>query len=135
MPPQDSTPPDGDKRLYCERLKYNELNLAYQANDVKNKVLANPLKREPRQHLFTQYEQIRIQLRNVQTTMKTQCSLTPNFFNFPPEQELKKQLIGLSIQHYPSKCPCPYSGSTCGGRSAWNRAGGYEPYCYVTDIQ
>ena len=78
---------------------------------------------------------ITAKLRNTQVAMSTQCSLAPNFFNVPSDKDIKKQLIELSIKAYPSKCPCPYSGSNCGGRSAWSRAGGYEPYCYESDIQ
>src|SRR5450631_1701111 len=35
-------------------------------------------------------------------------------------------------------CACPEdlarNGSRCGGRSAYSRPGGAEPYCYVTDV-
>jgi hypothetical protein len=35
-------------------------------------------------------------------------------------------------------CACPddlaRNGSRCGGRSAYSRPGGAEPYCYVTDV-
>lgn len=134
LPPPDLTPPDGDKRLYCERLKYEELNLVNQAKEVRDRALANPLTREPRQHLFTQHEQIKTQLRDVQATMSTQCNLAPNFFDFPSEQELKKQLIELSIQSYRNhgRCACPYSGCRS---NAWSQPGGFEPYCYESDIQ
>ena len=68
--------------------------------------------------------------------MSTQCSLAPNFFNIPSDKEIKKQLIERSIQSYKSAgpCPCPYSGN-CRGNNAWSRKGGYEPYCYESDIQ
>jgi hypothetical protein len=52
--------------------------------------------------------------------------------------EVKKQMIEESINHYSGHCPCPYNlasnGSHCGGRSAYNRPGGYAPFCYETDI-
>jgi hypothetical protein len=35
-------------------------------------------------------------------------------------------------------CACPEdlarNGSRCGGRSAYSRPGGAEPYCYITDV-
>jgi len=35
-------------------------------------------------------------------------------------------------------CACPYNsarnGSSCGGRSAWSRGGGYSPMCYPKDV-
>lgn len=51
---------------------------------------------------------------------------------------LKEQMIQESISRYPGSCPCPYNrdraGRRCGGRSAWNRAGGYSPLCFPEDI-
>ena len=64
-------------KIYCEKLKYEELKLAEQAEDIRDKILANPLKREPRLHLFEQHHQIITQLRSVQVSMSTQCSLAP----------------------------------------------------------
>jgi len=50
-------------------------------------------------------------------------------------------LIQLSRRAYYAggrPCACPEdlarNGSRCGGRSAWSRAGGAEPYCYVNDV-
>jgi hypothetical protein len=47
-------------------------------------------------------------------------------------------LIALSIASYPGRCPCPYfadrAGRSCGGRSAYSRAGGYSVKCYPADI-
>jgi hypothetical protein len=47
-------------------------------------------------------------------------------------------LIYRSITSYPGSCPCPYNlhraGRRCGGRSAYNRAGGYSPICYDSDV-
>jgi hypothetical protein len=55
-----------------------------------------------------------------------------------PIPTLKEQMIGESISRYPGSCPCPYNrdraGRRCGGRSAWNRAGGYSPLCFPEDI-
>ncbi|ENX06473.1 hypothetical protein [Acinetobacter courvalinii] len=51
---------------------------------------------------------------------------------------IKRKIIQESIESYPGNCPCPYNtarnGSRCGKRSAYNRAGGYTPYCYPEDV-
>ena len=50
-------------------------------------------------------------------------------------------IIAASIAAYKSSgrpCACPEdmmrNGRRCGGNSAWARAGGAKPLCYVTDI-
>lgn len=52
--------------------------------------------------------------------------------------QVKQRIIKASISEYPGNCPCPYNsarnGSRCGRRSAWNRAGGYAPMCYASDV-
>ncbi|MHC6657024.1 hypothetical protein [Aeromonas salmonicida] len=54
------------------------------------------------------------------------------------DEQVKQQIIQESIDSYPGNCPCPYnhvrSGSRCGKRSAWSRAGGYAPICYKEEI-
>lgn len=63
-------------------------------------------------------------------------------FAFQPSQltddQIRQQIIKQSIASYPGSCPCPYStarnGSNCGGRSAYSRAGGYQPKCYRKDV-
>lgn len=54
------------------------------------------------------------------------------------DSKIKKQMIYESRSEYPGKCPCPYdvarNGSSCGGRSAYSRKGGYVPLCYESDI-
>ncbi|AFU97809.1 hypothetical protein [Simiduia agarivorans] len=56
----------------------------------------------------------------------------------PTDAEIRALLIQASIAAYPGNCPCPYNvarnGSRCGKRSAWNRAGGYAPLCFDSDI-
>jgi hypothetical protein len=51
---------------------------------------------------------------------------------------IKRKIIQESIESYPGNCLCPYNtarnGSRCGKRSAYNRAGGYTPYCYLEDV-
>ena len=51
---------------------------------------------------------------------------------------VKQAIIKQSIETYPGNCPCPYNtdraGGRCGGRSAYNRAGGFTPFCYPEDI-
>jgi len=52
--------------------------------------------------------------------------------------QIKQRIVEESIASYPGSCPCPYnadrSGRKCGGRSAYNRAGGYAPICYASDV-
>lgn len=54
------------------------------------------------------------------------------------DEEIKQQIIRASIASYPGNCPCPYNlaanGSRCGKRSAWSKAGGYEPICFPEEI-
>jgi len=54
------------------------------------------------------------------------------------DAQVKQRIIKQSIAEYPGNCPCPYNsarnGSSCGGRSAWSRAGGYAPMCYPNDV-
>jgi hypothetical protein len=54
------------------------------------------------------------------------------------DAEIRQALINASTASYPGNCPCPYfadrAGRSCGGRSAWSRAGGYSPLCYPNDI-
>ena len=52
--------------------------------------------------------------------------------------DIRQKIIQQSIDNYPGNCPCPYNtdraGRRCGGRSAYNRAGGYAPKCYPSDV-
>ena len=54
------------------------------------------------------------------------------------DAQIKQKVIKESINSYPGNCPCPYNsdraGRRCGGRSAYNRAGGYSPKCYASDV-
>lgn len=54
------------------------------------------------------------------------------------EAQIKQRIIKQSIAEYPGSCACPYNsarnGSSCGGRSAWSRGGGYAPMCYAKDV-
>lgn len=54
------------------------------------------------------------------------------------DQQIRQQIIQQSIASYRGSCPCPYSiarnGSSCGGRSAYSRAGGYQPKCFPRDV-
>jgi hypothetical protein len=51
---------------------------------------------------------------------------------------IKQRIIQASIDEYSGNCPCPYNtasnGSSCGGRSAHSRAGGYSPICYASEV-
>lgn len=52
--------------------------------------------------------------------------------------DVVQRIIENSIASYPGRCPCPYNrdraGRQCGGRSAYNRAGGYAPICFRQDV-
>ena len=54
------------------------------------------------------------------------------------DSQIRQLLIQQSIASYPGNCPCPYNaarnGSSCGRRSAYSRARGYQPLCYSRDI-
>src|SRR5713226_4918054 len=57
------------------------------------------------------------------------------------DQQIAELIIRDSRQAYYATghpCACPEdrarNGSRCGGRSAYSRPGGAEPYCYVTDV-
>lgn len=54
------------------------------------------------------------------------------------DEQVKAQMIEASIAEYSGNCPCPYNtmrnGRSCGGRSAWSRAGGESPLCYKKEI-
>lgn len=54
------------------------------------------------------------------------------------DAQIRQKIIKASIAAYPGNCPCPYNydraGRRCGGRSAYDRAGGYSPKCFAADI-
>ena len=54
------------------------------------------------------------------------------------DAEIKQAIIQESQVGYPGNCPCPYNrdraGRSCGKRSAYNRAGGYSPLCFPSDV-
>lgn len=54
------------------------------------------------------------------------------------DEQIKQRIIDHSISAYPGTCACPYNsarnGRSCGGRSAWSRAGGYSPICYKKEV-
>lgn len=54
------------------------------------------------------------------------------------KDQIKQQIIDVSIEEYPGNCPCPYNsmrnGRQCGGRSAWSKEGGYAPICYKKEV-
>lgn len=53
-------------------------------------------------------------------------------------EKVKENVIAESIASYPSVCACPFNrtrnGSACGRRSAWSKAGGYAPICYINEV-
>jgi hypothetical protein len=54
------------------------------------------------------------------------------------DAEIRQEIIASSIAAYHGSCPCPYNtdraGRRCGGRSAYNKAGGAAPLCYESDV-
>lgn len=54
------------------------------------------------------------------------------------DAQVRQAIIRESIANYSGNCPCPYNtarnGSSCGGRSAYSRAGGYAPMCFPSDV-
>ncbi|KUM42922.1 hypothetical protein [Pseudomonas sp. EpS/L25] len=54
------------------------------------------------------------------------------------DDQVAQQIIKESIANYPGPCACPYNharnGSSCGRRSAYSRAGGYNTVCYREDV-
>lgn len=73
-------------------------------------------------------------------------ALTSVFFATPAsalqaavsDDQVAQQIIKASIASYPGPCACPYNharnGSSCGRRSAYSRAGGYNTVCYRDDV-
>jgi hypothetical protein len=65
---------------------------------------------------------------------------TASFADAPrlTDEQIRTQIIALSLRSYRGNCPCPYNvdraGRRCGARSAWNRPGGYTPVCFPTEI-
>jgi hypothetical protein len=54
------------------------------------------------------------------------------------DDQIRQLIIEDSIASYPGVCACPFNaarnGSSCGGRSAWSKQGGYAPICYKKEI-
>lgn len=54
------------------------------------------------------------------------------------DDQIRQLIIEDSIASYPGVCACPFNatrnGSSCGGRSAWSRQGGYAPVCYKKEV-
>jgi hypothetical protein len=83
---------------------------------------------------------------------ETLSSVTSSHLKDQPEQSSRTRdlltdaaivaiLVAASISAYKARggpCACPddrmSNGRRCGGNSAWSRSGGYEPFCFPTDI-
>jgi len=54
------------------------------------------------------------------------------------DDQIRQLIIEDSIASYPGVCACPFNaarnGSSCGGRSAWSKQGGYAPVCYKKEV-
>src|SRR5437588_1822701 len=69
-------------------------------------------------------------------------SAGPAFAREPlSDAQVRQAIIQDSIARYQATghpCACPYNlarnGSHCGGRSAYSRPGGAEPFCYPQDV-
>lgn len=52
--------------------------------------------------------------------------------------QVVQAIIRASIAGYSGRCPCPYNtmknGRSCGGNSAYLRAGGEAPLCFARDV-
>src|SRR6476660_2750667 len=49
--------------------------------------------------------------------------------------EIRTAIVQQSITSYQGPCPCPYSGLTCQGHSAYdNPKTGQSVYCYTKDV-
>jgi hypothetical protein len=65
-------------------------------------------------------------------------AISPSAHARETDAQARQRLIRESITSYPGSCPCPYNtdrgGRRCGARSAWDRAGGYSPLCFDSDV-
>jgi|SRR5512132_4130658 hypothetical protein len=52
----------------------------------------------------------------------------------PSDVEIRTTIIQQSITSYQGPCPCPYSGPTCQGHSAYENPAGQSVYCYTKDV-
>ncbi|EOX6851306.1 TPA: hypothetical protein NPP66_000030 [Klebsiella quasipneumoniae subsp. similipneumoniae] len=54
------------------------------------------------------------------------------------DDQVRQRIIDDSVASYPGTCACPFNtarnGSSCGGRIAWSKAGGYSPICYKKEV-
>jgi len=67
------------------------------------------------------------------------CAISGSFAVTPiSDAQIKQRIIEESIAAYPGPCACPFNqarnGSSCGKRSAWSKAGGYDPICYASEV-
>ena len=53
-------------------------------------------------------------------------------------RDYKAAVVAASIYGYEINtnrpCPCPYSGATCRGKSAWDKPNGANPKCYKSEV-
>ena len=47
---------------------------------------------------------------------------------------IRTAIVQQSISSYGGICPCPYSGPTCQGHSAYENPGNQAVYCYTKDV-
>ena len=85
--------------------------------------------------LFLSEAKVKTEIKKSPAKISTKTKKAPSKIAL---KKIIKQLIEESIRNYPGNCPCPYfldrAGRRCGKRSAWSRPGGYEPFCYESDI-
>jgi len=68
-----------------------------------------------------------------------QTKIVKEYIKGTSVEDEKRAIVAASIYGYEitkhAPCPCPYSkDGACKGKSAWERKGGAEPRCYMTDV-
>ncbi|UUW70547.1 hypothetical protein [Pseudomonas oryzihabitans] len=81
---------------------------------------------------------MRIQLLAVAFSLSALAAPAFALQGFVSDDQVAQQIIKESIANYSGPCACPYNharnGSSCGRRSAYSRAGGYDTVCYREDV-
>jgi hypothetical protein len=65
----------------------------------------------------------------------TPLNYSPPLSVEPEDVAVRTTLVQQSIKNYQGPCPCPYSGPSCPGHSAYdNPQSGQSVYCYTKDV-
>jgi len=65
---------------------------------------------------------------------RTPVNYSPPPLTGPSDAGIRAAIVQQSVSSYPNPCPCPYSGPTCKGHSAYDKRGGQRIYCYTKDV-